>query len=136
MSLISKFLFRLGLFSALVFLIGYFICTSVSSRISIVEFSVIQILVIVVTSFVHYYLISSASSVERPQQMVVKFMATTVFKLFFYVFVGVSYIVLTKYFMQSEVVYSALFVVFFVLYLLYSFFEVFWIVKFMKTNVF
>ena len=134
MTSIGAFLIRICVFSIVVFCGGYYLTYLASDFLSLNEFSFLQIIVVLVTLMVHFYLVRSLKTVKRPQQLVLKFMTATVFKLFFYLAIGIGYVVLTKYIMKLTLVYSGIFAVFFVLYLLYTFFEVYWIVKFVKKE--
>ena len=131
---IRAFIIRILVFSILVFFAGNYLSTLSDRFPSFNEFAFLQVIVVSVTLIVHFYLISSIKTVQRPQQIVLKFMTATVFKLLFYLFLGIGYVVFTKYLMNLTLVYSGVFAAFFVLYLIYTFFEVYWIVKFVKKE--
>jgi small-conductance mechanosensitive channel len=131
---IFKFLIRLSLYSlgisGLAGIFYYFFPNSFN----LFAFLLLQACVLMVTIIVHVSLIKYSYAEGRPEKFVTRYIAVTVIKLFAYIGVLAGYIVISKYLLHRQQSYLNIVVIFFILYVLYTVFEVPSIMKFIRRK--
>lgn len=116
-----KFVYALAIFTAILGIIAVFLQYTLPENMLPASLPLLFLLFIIVSSVVHYFLLRSAAYSGR--RFVSYFMAATFLKLFLYLIIIILYAFLIKENVVSFIL------TFFILYLLYTTFEVVMILK-------
>lgn len=119
-----KFVYSLALFTAVLGIIAIILKYTLPEKIIPASLPLLFLLFIIVSATVHYFLLKSAT--YSGSKFVSFFMATTFLKLFIYLIIIILYALLVKVNLVSFIL------TFFILYLLYTAFEVVMILR--QTN--
>ena len=123
---VLKFVLFLILISLFLFFLGMIILQNIIPDFNIINLAGIIALFLIVTLIFHILLVNSSK--KRVNKFVQRFLTFTSAKLLLYLIIIVAYIFLNK---ENAVPFL---VIFLILYMIYTFFEIFSILKYIKSN--
>jgi len=129
----TSFLYRLIVYSLVITGIGLGTYFFTPVTFELFTFLLLQFCVCAITAFT-YVTLTKTDIHKQPQKFITRYMAMTTLKLFVYLGGLVGYVVVSKYVLHEQKSYATFIVIFFIIYLLYTVFEVPSIMKFLKQN--